>query len=535
MDAASTTASWTKVLSIVALASSTSVAALTGTASCGQSSFVCQANEQCGSGQCELTGFCSFADVLCKSGRRYGDLAGDDLAGTCVGVDTETDSPPTTSDDAGPPDSSGGPGDTLAGLDDTSDGSDTDAPTTSATDPTTDTQTDSDTGVGARCGDGVVSGDEACDAGQATRACNAWCQVPGTVLWADDYDETDDERSFDISVADDGSFVIVGFIDVQPRAVLVRRYFADGDVAWTLAENESNGAAEARAVDHDPSGDLMLAGHLGNPDPYPWLAKVSADGQLQWQHTDSDVGQFWGITVDDEGTVYGVGEHPANGFAAGTDAFARAFANNGGIALWTRLTGGNGNQVAYDAVIVQDRLTVAGATQPVLGNDAGLFYELDAATGAEIGQLTIGSPGDGRTLLNALEPVDSSFIVVGTADTAGAGWQHWYGYVDLSEPTPALLTAGGSGNDELFGLTVDEQGNAYVCGFVNVEQSGEDIWVQKFAPGGESLWTHEFSGDGNGRDRCFAVALGPEGTLLATGYQADSDTNTDVWVRRFAR
>lgn len=35
-------------------------------------------------GVCEPTGFCSFADDGCDSGRSYGELAGDDLGGTCV-------------------------------------------------------------------------------------------------------------------------------------------------------------------------------------------------------------------------------------------------------------------------------------------------------------------------------------------------------------------------------------------------------------------------------------------------------------------
>ena len=35
-------------------------------------------------GSCEPTGFCAFPDDTCASGRRYGALAGDHLAGTCT-------------------------------------------------------------------------------------------------------------------------------------------------------------------------------------------------------------------------------------------------------------------------------------------------------------------------------------------------------------------------------------------------------------------------------------------------------------------
>lgn len=67
--------------------------------------FQCASDTACGaSGQCEATGFCSFADGACTSGRRYDSSAGP-LAGQCT-------SGGTTGDDGGidtmmPPDDSG--------------------------------------------------------------------------------------------------------------------------------------------------------------------------------------------------------------------------------------------------------------------------------------------------------------------------------------------------------------------------------------------------------------------------------------------
>ncbi len=47
--------------------------------------FPCTLDEHCGSsGRCEPAGYCSFSDVACAEGRRYDELAGDDLAGQCV-------------------------------------------------------------------------------------------------------------------------------------------------------------------------------------------------------------------------------------------------------------------------------------------------------------------------------------------------------------------------------------------------------------------------------------------------------------------
>lgn len=68
--------------------------------------FVCISDDDCNSqtdGQCEPTGFCSFPDEACATGRRYGEAAGDGLSRRCVpaehqtGTGTDTDVASTAS------------------------------------------------------------------------------------------------------------------------------------------------------------------------------------------------------------------------------------------------------------------------------------------------------------------------------------------------------------------------------------------------------------------------------------------------------
>jgi len=53
--------------------------------------FACETDAQCagakGLGRCEPTGYCSFADPGCASGRRYGAAAAGGLGGACVQPD----------------------------------------------------------------------------------------------------------------------------------------------------------------------------------------------------------------------------------------------------------------------------------------------------------------------------------------------------------------------------------------------------------------------------------------------------------------
>ena len=68
--------------------------------------FTCEQSTQCTvGGMCQPTGYCSFPDLGCPSGQRYGDAAGDGLAGTCVGGGGTIDADPNDPDaDTPPPD-----------------------------------------------------------------------------------------------------------------------------------------------------------------------------------------------------------------------------------------------------------------------------------------------------------------------------------------------------------------------------------------------------------------------------------------------
>jgi hypothetical protein len=52
--------------------------------------FTCASDEQCSGGSCEPSGYCSFEDPDCPSGRRYGAHASSDLAKECVPPNGET-------------------------------------------------------------------------------------------------------------------------------------------------------------------------------------------------------------------------------------------------------------------------------------------------------------------------------------------------------------------------------------------------------------------------------------------------------------
>ena len=139
-------------------------AASVGTACSHAGAYECSSSVQCIvdsiAGECQPDGWCSFPDGDCPSGQRYGELAGDGLAGDCVSQDLGTDG-------TGDPATSTTNGATL-----TTTPGETD-------DEVTSTEPDLG-GADPLCGNGSVDGEEQCDDGDEMNEdeCTNACTLP---------------------------------------------------------------------------------------------------------------------------------------------------------------------------------------------------------------------------------------------------------------------------------------------------------------------------------------------------------------------
>ncbi len=444
----------------------------------------------------------------------------DSVGGT--GVGETTGGPGTTGAEAS--------GTTEPILDDSGEGPMTGG--TSATDSNDDGGSEDDSGSegsAGRCGNAVIDVGEVCDDGRASRACNAWCQVPGSVLWEDEYDATSNDRAYDVSVADDGGFVAVGFTGTQSD-ILIRSYGPDGAASPPLVV-DAGGNDRAWGVDHDDQGNYYVVGYVGLIVERPWAAMVAPDGTVEWEETDDQPGQWWSVSVGTDGIPVAVGERRMGGDGEPGNLLARAWSE--GQSQWTYSHVAFGNSVGHGVAQDGDVLTVVGQYSGF--DDQGLVLQLSASAGSYISDMAIPSTGSGRTLLSSIARDGDDFAIVGTADTNSNGWQMWYGSASTDGEPWNLQMIGDTGNDELFDVDVDEAGNRYVCGFETNGDSGQDAFVRKYSPDGNNEWTWGLAGDLSGSDRCWGLELAPDGTLIIAGYREVTDGDYDVWVRRLAR
>lgn len=145
------------------------------------------------------------------------------------------------------------------------------------------------------------------------------------------------------------------------------------------------------------------------------------------------------------------------------------------IKAWTRLAGSSGYDFGY--AVASDHLgncIIAGGTQGSLGGQNAGRYDM----------------------------------FVGKYDTAGN--RLW------------LTQRGTAERDFAFGVATDEAGNVYVTGYTGAGLDGNnnlgnwDVFVMKFGPTGNWLWTKQ---DGAGQDdEGRAIATDPSGNVYVTGY-----------------
>ena len=77
--------------------------------------------------------------------------------------------------------------------------------------------------------------------------------------------------------------------------------------------------------------------------------------------------------------------------------------------------------------------------------------------------------------------------------------------------------ASGLGAEDLYGVTVDDDGNAYVTGEFNNDETGTDFWIRQYTAEGGLGWTVSLNGSGGTSDGGRGITIAG-GALVVSGY-----------------
>jgi flagellin len=257
----------------------------------------------------------------------------------------------------------------------------------------------------------------------------------------------------------DGSFILVGQTNAAfdgqtlsaPEDGVVIKLNADGTKQWTrILGSSSSGASYSVSIGQD--GAYYVAGRANNQGS---LTKYAPDGTKVWQqpinanHFLNSAGNaVYGVTTSIDGSIYitgpKLGDMDGQISSGGNDAFVVKYSSDG-TKQWTKLLGTAGTDAGYSIKAGADgSVYVAGETGSQSGADNAFLIKLDSA-----------------------------------------GNQLWTQNLEGSAGTSTGAR----------GLTITSDGSAYMTGYTNTTLDGQgtvggrDIYLAKFSPSGEKLWT----------------------------------------------
>lgn len=89
-----------------------------------------------------------------------------------------------------------------------------------------------------------------------------------------------------------------------------------------------------------------------------------------------------------------------------------------------------------------------------------------------------------------------------------------------------------AGNARARGVAVDGAGNVVVVGEEFVVGENANVWVRKYTPAGEALWTWTWAGEDDGDDIAHAVAIAPGDDIVLVGETYVAGSGADVLIVR---
>ncbi|HEY0132459.1 MAG TPA: hypothetical protein VGB85_00230 [Nannocystis sp.] len=299
-----------------------------------------------------------------------------------------------------------------------------------------------------------------------------------------------------------------------------------GQLLWESTQEGGVGLAdEGIGCAIDGTGSILVTGYLsvGPGDDDLWVRKYSFSGVPVWTHTHPGTG-----LVKDQGraVVVDVAELPyvaglTNTLMQDNDVFVRKFAADG-MPMWTKAYSGPAmlaDAGSAAALTPDGGLLVAGATTVV---DAGTntWLRKYSPEGMTLWTRTYAGAAKGNDATHALAVTADGFIyAAGQEGVAGEGANVWLGKYD---PDGNLIWSkiysGAAGkNDYLYGAVAMDDGGVVVCGYETAIEIPWKSFLRRYDAAGLAVWTEVDPGPEMLGALCYSVDLATNGDILFAG------------------
>jgi uncharacterized protein YjdB len=366
--------------------------------------------------------------------------------------------------------------------------------------------------------------------------------------------------------------------------VFLAKFNSAGAIQWATyyggsVDQQGDGVAT------DGSGNVYISGRtsstsgIATPGAYQtalggaydgFLAKFNSSGAIQWAtyYGGSGFDFCESVATDASGNVYIAGATESTSGIATPGAFQTTYAggvyngflvqfNSAGVRQWGTYYGGSGSEIAQSVTTdVSGNVYIAGGASSTSGVASPGAYQTTLAGGGSDAFLAkfnssgvrqwgtycggtlsdeangVATDGSGNVYISGFTASTSGIATAGAyQSTYGGGPED--GFVVKFNSSGARQWGtyfGGSGDEQMFGLTVDVSGNVYVPGYtsstsgiatagayqVTYGGGGDDGVLAEFDTSGNLQWATYYGG--SGVDNSLAVATDGTGNVFMFGY-----------------
>jgi len=375
--------------------------------------------------------------------------------------------------------------------------------------------------------------------------CGTVFAAEGDVIWTRTYDSpgAGEDGGYGIAVDGSGNVYVTGYVTGVEHDVWVGKYTSDGYLVWTSTYNGTgNVGDEGRGIAVDRNGNVYVTGYetVTGEGRNIWVRKYTSGGGEVWTKTyngpapapgGNDEGH--GIAVDGSGNVYVSGcEYDTSGKQ---NIWVRKY-TSGGDEVWTTTYNGifNGSDEGYGIAVDGSGNIYVTGFQEVSGTLEIWVRKYDS-DGNEVWTRTQGGPPAERSGSGIAVDGSGNVYVSGADYDAVKGYSIWVRKYDSEGEGIWTRTydSPGEGEDGGYGIAVDGSGNVYVTGYETVTGEEKNIWVRKYNPNGDEIWTRTHNGSLSDDDEGHGIAVDGSGNVCVAGVDWDAVKGWSIWVRKY--
>lgn len=408
------------------------------------------------------------------------------------------------------------------------------------------------------CGDGEIQDPEECDNGRAN-ADNAECKTDCMLNVCGDGDILAGQEECDDGNDNDNDACTTlcapptcgdGFVQSVVAELCDDGDLVDGDECnsdcftaglWTVTQNgPANNNDGAYGVAIDSLNNVIAVGELFDPvEGYNiWVRSYDGNGQENWTdtyHSGVTSDNAFDVLVAPNDDIWVVGS--SFSLSDGRDIWLRQYSPDGTPGPITTANGDDNNADEAFSVAMDSNgdLLVAGYVTTV-ANGQDIWLRKYTTAGSIVWTRIVTSAGDFLDQGHGVA-VDSNDNVIITGFIWGGAeardiWVRKYD-TNGNEDWTDIIPGAGQTQDEGNGVATDSMGNVIVTGFINDGDNARDVWVRKYDPDGDEMWTETYNGPQNGSDVGEDVAVDTDDNIIVVGSHFRGSQQDNVWVRKF--